>query len=159
MTNIIRYAFTSLWIIALAVALYGSRNWNSTTALFPHAVGFPILAVLVVILVVDIRKGRRRKEKGETESDEDRKFLHDNRWMMLYLGWLLGFAFLVWAIGMVYAIPIYVFSYMTLQGKYGWLKAAIYAVAASALVFTLFQFVFKVAWPAGELLMMFNSGN
>jgi len=55
---------------------------------------------------------------------------------------------------MVYAIPIYVFSYMTLQGKYGWLKAALYAVAASALVFTLFQFVFKVAWPKGELLIM-----
>ena len=69
MTNIIQYAFTSLWIIAVAVALYGSRNWNSTTALFPHAVGFPILALLVVILAVDIRKGRRRKEKGETEDN------------------------------------------------------------------------------------------
>jgi hypothetical protein len=159
MKNIIQYAFTSLWIIAVAVALYVSRNWNSTTALFPHSVGYPLLALLVAILVVDILKARRRKEKGETESDEDRKFLHDNRWMMLYLGWLLGFAFLVWAIGMLYAIPVYVFSYMTLQGKYSWLKAAIYAVAASALVFTLFQFVFKVAWPEGELLIMFNLGN
>ena len=67
MKNIMQYAFTSLWIIAVAVALYVSRNWNSTTALFPHSVGFPMLALLVVILVVDIRKGRRQKEKGETE--------------------------------------------------------------------------------------------
>jgi hypothetical protein len=156
MKNIIQYAFTSLWIILVAIALYVSRNWNSTTALFPQSVGFPILAVLIVTLVVDILKARRRKEKGETESDADRKFLHDNRWMMLYLGWLLGFAFLVWAIGMVYAIPIYVFSYMTLQGKYGWLKSALYAAAASALVFTLFQFVFKVAWPKGELISILN---
>jgi len=153
MKNIIQYAFTSLWIIAVAVALYVSRNWNSTTALFPHSVGYPLLALLVIILVVDIRKARRRKEKGETESDEDRKFLHDNRWMMLYLGWLLGFAFLVWAIGMVYSIPIYIFSYMTLQGKLGWLKSAVYAVLASVLVFTLFQYVFGVVWPEGELLM------
>jgi hypothetical protein len=152
MKNIIQYAFTSLWIIAVAAALYVSRNWNSTTALFPHSVGYPLLVLLVVILVVDILKARRRKEKGETESDEDRKFLHDNRWMMLYLGWLLGFAFLVWAIGMVFAIPIYVFSYMTLQGKLNWLKSILYAAAASALVFTLFQFAFKVAWPEGALV-------
>jgi phosphatidylserine synthase len=141
MTNIIQYAFTSLWIIAVAVALYGSRNWNSTTALFPHAVGFPILALLVVILAVDIRK-------------EDKEFLTKNRWMILYLGWLVGFAFLIWAIGMVYSIPIYLFSYMTIQGKYSWLKSGIYAAAATALVFILFQYVFGAAWPEGELLIM-----
>jgi hypothetical protein len=154
MKNTIQYVFTSLWIILVAVALYASRNWNSTTSLFPHSVGYPLLALLVAILVVDIRKARRQKAKGETESDDDRKFLHDNRWMMLYLGWLLGFAFIVWAIGMAYAVPIYVFSYMKLQGKYSWLKSAIYAAACSALVFILFQFAFKVAWPQGELFIV-----
>jgi len=151
MTTIIQYVFTSLWIIALAVALYVSRNWNPTTALFPHAVGFPILALLVVILVVDIRKGRRRKEKGEAE---DREFLTKNRWMTLYLGWLVGFALLIWAIGMVYSIPIYIFSYMTIQGKYRWLKSGIYAAGATAFVFILFQYAFRVSWPQGELLIM-----
>ena len=151
MTNIIQYAFTCLWIIALAVALYVSRNWNPTTALFPHAVGFPILALLVVILVVDIRKGRRRKEKGEAE---DKEFFTKNRWMTLYLGWLVGFALLIWAIGMVYSIPIYLFSYMTLQGKYGWLKSGLYAVGAAAFVFILFRYAFSVAWPEGALISL-----
>ncbi len=151
MTNIIQYAFTLLWIIALAIGLYVSRNWNSTTALFPHAVGFPILALLVVILVVDIRKGRRQKEEEEAE---DREFLTKNRWMLLYLGWLVGFALLIWAIGMVYSIPIYIFSYMTIQGKYRWLKSGIYAAAATALVFILFQYAFRVAWPEGELFVL-----
>jgi phosphatidylserine synthase len=151
MTNIIRYAFTSLWIIALALALYISRNWNSTTALFPHAVGFPILAVLVLIFVVDIGKGRRRKEEEEAE---DREFLTKNRWMILYLGWLVGFALLIWAVGMVYSIPIYIFSYMTLQGKYSWLKSGIYAAAATVFIFLLFQYAFSVAWPEGVLVSL-----
>ena len=151
MTNIIQYAFTCLWIIALAVGLYVSRNWNSTTALFPHAVGFPILALLVVILVVDIRKGRRQKKKEEAE---DKEFLTKNRWMLLYLGWLAGFAFLIWVIGMVYSIPIYLFSYMTIQGKYSWLKSGLYAVGATAFVFILFRYAFSVAWPEGELISL-----
>jgi uncharacterized membrane protein YfcA len=152
MKNILQYAFTSLWIIAVAIALYASRNWNSTTALFPQSVGFPILALLVFILVVDIRRGRR--QKGETEADEDREFSVKNRAMTLYLGWLVGFAVLVWAIGMVYSIPVYMLSYMTIQGKYSWRKSGIYAVAATALVFVLFQYVFGVAWPDGVLLTM-----
>ena len=153
MKNILQYAFTLLWIIAVAVALYVSRNWNSTTALFPHAVGFPLLALLVVILVVEIQKGRRQKENAKA-ADEDREFSAKNRAMTLYLGWLVGFAFLVWAIGMVYSIPVYIFSYMTIQGKYRWLKSGIYAVAATALVFILFQYAFGVAWPEGELIYM-----
>jgi phosphatidylserine synthase len=153
MKNILQYAFTSLWIMALAVALYGSRNWNSTTALFPHAVGFPILALLVVILVVDIKKGQRQKENAKA-ADDDREFSVKNRAMTLYLGWLAGFAALVWAIGMVYSIPVYMFSYMTIQGKYSWLKSGIYAVAATAFVFLLFQYAFRVSWPQGEFLIM-----
>jgi len=152
MKNIMQYAFTSLWIIAVAVALYVSRNWNPTTALFPHAVGFPLLAALVAILVVDIQKGRRQKEKGKTETDDDREFPAKNRCMTIYLGWLVGFAVLVWAIGMVYSIPIYIFSYMTIQGKYGWLKSGLYAAAATAFVFLLFQYAFSVAWPEGALI-------
>jgi uncharacterized membrane protein YfcA len=154
MKNILQYAFTSLWIIAVAIALYASRNWNSTTALFPQSVGFPILALLVFILVVDIRRGRR--QKGETEADEDREFSVKNRAMTLYLGWLVGFAVLVWAIGMVYSIPVYMLSYMTIQGKYSWRKSGIYAVAATAFVFLLFQYAFRVSWPQGEFLIMFG---
>ena len=76
--------------------------------------------------------------------------------MTIYLGWLVGFAFLLWAIGIVYAIPIYLFSYMTLQGKYSCLKSGIYAAAATAFVFLLFQYAFSVSWPAGELFVIFG---
>ena len=159
MKNIVSYTFTSLWIIALAMALYVSRNWNSTTALFPQSVGIPMLALLVVILVLDIRKGRRQKEKEDAVDECGQDFPTRNRAMVLYLSWLVGFAVVVWAIGLIYTIPIYIFSYMTLQGKFGWLKSAIYAAAATAFIFLLFQYAFHVAWPEGELLMMFNAGN
>jgi hypothetical protein len=151
MKNILHYAFTSLWILWLAAALYISRNWNSTTALFPQAVGFPMLALLVVILAIDIQKARRATEKGE---EDDTEFAYRNSQMLIYLGWLVGFAVLVWAIGLVYSVPIYIFSYMTLQGKYGWLKSLLYAAATTALVFLLFQYVFKVSWPPGALFEM-----
>jgi phosphoenolpyruvate synthase/pyruvate phosphate dikinase len=55
-----------LMMIAIAVGLYAARGWNSTTALFPRVVGFPILALTIAILAVDIKKGgahiKRQKE-------------------------------------------------------------------------------------------------
>jgi len=158
MKNILQYTFTSLWIIALAIALYVSRNWNSTTALFPQAVGFPMLALLVAILVVDIKKGQRQKENAKA-ADDDREFSFKNRSMTVYLSWLVGFAVLVWAIGLVYSVPIYIFSYMKIQGKYSWLKSTIYAAVTTAFIVVLFQYAFKVSWPEGDLLSILGLGN
>ena len=153
MKRIMGYVFTSLLIIAVAIGLYLSRNWNSTTALFPRAVCIPMLALLVAILAVDIQKGRRQKEKGETE-DDDREFPAITGRTVKYFCWLVGFGVLIWAIGIVYSIPIYVFSYMKTLGKQSWLKSGLYAAGATAVIFILFQFAFHVAWPEGALISM-----
>jgi hypothetical protein len=154
MENILQYTFTSLWIIALAIALYVSRNWNSTTALFPHAVGFPMLALLIAVFAADIIRGLRQKKNGVT--DGDREFSTTTSRMVIYSGWLIGFVALIWAIGIVYSIPIYIFSYMKIQGKYSWLKSGIYAATATAFVVILFDYVFHAAWPEGALLSILN---
>ncbi len=151
MKSIMQYGFTLLLIIVVAVALYTSREWNATTALFPRAVGFPMLALLVAVLVMDIRKGRRRKESGKTDGDRDRKFSTATRLSLLYLAWLAGFVALAWAIGILYSIPIYVFTYMKIQGRISWLQCGVFAVAATVFVY-IFGYMFQMAWPEGALL-------
>jgi hypothetical protein len=151
MKSIMQYGFTLLLIIAVAVALYASRNWNATTALFPKAVGFPMLALLVAVLAMDIKKGRRRKENGKTDGDGDRKFSTATKLTLLYLAWLAGFVVLAWAIGLLYSIPIYIFTYMRIQGRISWLRCGVFAVAATVFVY-IFGSMFQMAWPEGALL-------
>jgi hypothetical protein len=153
MKSVMQHGFTLLLIIAVAVALYASRNWNATTALFPRAVGYPMLALLVAVLAMDIKKGRRRKEKGETDRDGDRKFVTATGLTLLYLAWLAGFIVLAWAIGLLYSIPIYIFTYMKIQGRISWLYCGVYAVAATVFVF-IFGYMFQMAWPDGAILSM-----
>jgi putative tricarboxylic transport membrane protein len=149
--SIMKYGFTLLLIIVVAVALYASREWNATTALFPRAVGFPMLALLVAVLVMDIRKGRSRKESGKTEGGGDGKFSKATKLSLLYLAWLAGFVVLAWAIGLLYSIPIYVFVYMKIQGRINWLQCGVFAVAATVFVY-IFGYMFQMAWPEGALL-------
>jgi len=154
MKNIMQYGFTSFLIIMTAVFLYNAKDWNSTTALFPRVVGFPMLVLTIAILAVDIKNGRRQNKDGE--ADDDVEFITMTGRMVKYFGWLIGFVFLVWAIGIDYTIPIYIFSYMKIEGKYGWLKCGIYAVATTAFITILFEYVFRVAWPEGALLRILN---
>lgn len=151
MKRIMQYGFTLLLIIAVAVALYTSQKWNATTALFPRAVGFTMLALLVAVLVMDIKKGRDRKENGKADGDGDKKFSAETGLTLLYLAWLAGFVALAWAIGLLYSIPFYVFIYMKIQGRISWLQCGVYAVAATVFVY-IFGYMFQMAWPEGALL-------
>jgi len=68
MKRIMQNAFTLLLIIGVAAGLYSAKGWNPATALFPRVIGFPMLALLAVILAADITRGRRQKENGETDA-------------------------------------------------------------------------------------------
>ena len=149
-----QYGFTSLLIIMTAVFLYLAKDWNFETGLFPRVVGFPMLVITIAILVVDIKKGLRQDKDGDADGDAEFKTMTLR--MVKYFAWLIGFILLVWAIGIEYTIPIYIFSYMKIEGKYGWLKCGIYAVAMTAFITLLFQYVFRVAWPEGALLRILN---
>jgi hypothetical protein len=155
MKNILKISFTSLIIIATAAALYAAKDWNSITSLFPRVVGFPMLALAIVILVVEIQQLRKdNKKKKNTDSKESTSFNRTVKSSVLLLGWLVGFVLLIWAIGINYAIPIYIFSYMKIQGKYGWLKSAIFAIVTGAFIYALFNLVFRVVWPQGAIQNM-----
>lgn len=154
MKNIMQYGFTSFFIIMIAVCLYMAKDWNSATALFPRVVGFPMLVLMIAILAIDIKNGRRQDKDGKT--DDDVEFKTKTGRTVKYLGWLIGFVVLIWAIGIVYSIPIYIFSYMKIEGKYGWLKCGIYAAAMTVFIIILFEYIFRVAWPEGALIRILN---
>lgn len=155
MKNVMKYVFTSLLVIMTAVFLYTAEGWNDMTALFPRVVGFPMLVVLIVILAADVKKSRRVDKAGE--ADDHLYFKTTNIRMARYFSWLIGFVAIIWAVGVNYAIPVYVFSYMKIEGRYGWLKCGVYAFAATAFVIILFERIFRVGWPEGALLRILNS--
>lgn len=137
-----------------AVCLYIAKDWNSTTALFPRVAGFPMLAVMIAILAINIKKDRHQDKNGQADDDADFKTTTGR--MVKYFAWLIVFVALIWAIGIEYTIPIYIFSYMKIEGKYGWLKCGLYAVAMAAFTTILFVYTFRVAWPEGAFLRILN---
>ena len=153
MKRILHHGFTLFLIIVVAGALYLSRKWNPTTALFPRTVGFPVLALLLAIFAVDLKKEWSGKENSGTKGEGDKAYGAKVGLSVIYLAWLGGFIALAWAIGLLYSIPVYILSYMKVQGKYGWLQSGVYAVAATVFAI-LFAYILQMAWPEGALLSL-----
>jgi hypothetical protein len=133
----------------LAIALFAAKDWNSITGLFPRVIGFPMLALVVAILMIDIVKARR--QSNNKQADADTAFRKSSKQAAILVSWLVGFVVLIWLIGILPTVPIYVFSYMKVQGKYSWLKSVVYAVIALAFMIILFDLIFQVAWPQGMI--------
>jgi hypothetical protein len=151
----LEYAFTLSLLVAISGGLYAGRGWNATTALFPRAVGFPMLFLLTGILGRGIAGGRGQESRrnGRLEDAEsDSLFRKGAARMVRYFGWLLLFVVAIWAVGISLSIPIYILAYMKVEGKYGWRRCALYASVTAALITIVYSYLFRVAWPEGALL-------
>jgi uncharacterized protein YqhQ len=152
--NKVNYIFTSVAILAIVIGLFETRDWNSTTALFPRVVGIPALGLCIAVLVMSIRRGRQ--QKSEKEKNGDAELSRSFKIAMVLFAWIIGFILLIWTIGINFAIPVYVLSYMKVQGKYRWLASTISAVSVSGFVYLIFNVVFRIAWPESLIERIFG---
>lgn len=151
MKAVIRVVFNLAIVTVISTGLYLSRNWPTETALFPRAIGFPVLALSLVTFVMglfDLRPGWKRVA-AEGIPPADRKFVVS---AARIFGWLVGFAIAIWALGFQFAAPLFVLSYMRLEGRTSWFACVLFTVGAAAFIFIVFALLFHVTWPTGAVL-------
>jgi hypothetical protein len=146
------YIFTSTIIIAIAVGLVESRHWNPMTALFPRVIGVPALGLCMAVLVMSIRRGRQQKSAIEKKADSE--FSRSVKIAIVLFAWIIGFIILIWTLGIIAAMFVYVLSYMRVQGKYRWLSSTITAACVSGFVYLVFNVIFRIAWPESLIEML-----
>jgi hypothetical protein len=62
------------------------------------------------------------------------------------LGWVLGLFSGVWLIGFLIAMPVYVWSYLTFQGREKWRASLFCTALIIILLFGLFHRILAVRW-------------
>ncbi len=118
-------------LVAIGVIVSASQ-WPFKAALFPMVCGVPLLILCAIQFYVSSFK-KRGHAKGETVdfklTEMEDKALARKRTVNIFL-WILGFFFLVLLVGFPIAVPLFVFSYMKLQGKEKWKTAIAYTFVA-----------------------------
>lgn len=136
-------------IVALSVALYFSQDWPKETALFPQAIGLPILALSIISFGLVLYRARRGiEEPGESGETgfSDVNFVKKSG---VILGWLLGFALAIWILGFFLAALFFVFFYMRIQGKMTWVTCFSYSSGYMIIVYVLFDVILHVEMYTG----------
>jgi hypothetical protein len=65
----------------------------------------------------------------------------------MFFGWMAGFMLLMWMIGLIPAVPIFIVSYMRLEGREKWRIVIPMAVAVVLLIYVVFDQLLAIPWP------------
>ena len=147
--------FTLFLLLVFAGGAYAAREWPYQARLFPWAVGVPVLLLCVAQLGLDLFRAEKEAASGDTNAlldlpvDRGIPVSVVKRRAMSTFGWISGFALLLWTIGFIIAIPLFVFSYLMIQAREKWSLALVYTGALLIFVLGLFHYVLHMSWPAG----------
>lgn len=133
-------ALFSLGLAALAAyAVYAALRWPPKAALFPLTMGVPLLVLAAAQIVIDLR------------DPPDPAPAQARRRTFTVFAWMAGFIALVLLLGFPIAVPVFVFSYLAMESREGWVVSAAAAAAAWGLFHLLFQRLLHFPFAAGLL--------
>ncbi|MGH7831940.1 MAG: tripartite tricarboxylate transporter TctB family protein [Candidatus Binatia bacterium] len=109
--------------VAGGYTLYVSMDWPLKTALFPRVIGLPILLLAVIEIALSLF-GIEQKRTGhavdfELTTDVDPAIVRQRT--RAIAAWILGFFGMILLFGFPLAVPLFVFLYLKVAGKEGWL--------------------------------------
>jgi TctA family transporter len=142
----------------LALALWQSRNFNVRAGLFPWAIGFPLLGLLVLQFFRDLlgRAGVQLRERHVEEEDQGVPADVVNRRTRNIFGWIMVYFLAIWLLGFTVGASLCCFIQLKFASKERWLITLIMTAGLWAFVYLLFDRVFHVPFPTGYLFEVFG---
>jgi hypothetical protein len=144
-----------LALSVMAVAGYGviaAWFWPWKAALFPLVIGIPLF-VLSAAEALWVLLGTT--ERGEVQDFQISHELPEReviRRSAGAAGWIMAFFAAIVLLGFPVAVPLFVFLYLKVQAKEGWIFSALFTAAAWVFFYGLFDQVLHLPFPQGWLL-------
>ena len=146
--------FSASIVVLLGLALWQSRNFGYRAGLFPWAIGFPVLALAIVQLGMELlgfKKKPRATEFGLGVGPEISPELAYRRTLAI-LGWTIGFFVGIWLLGFSLAVPTTIILYLKFA-KEKWPITLALALVAWLFFYGLFDYALHVPFPDGQLFL------
>ena len=122
-------------------------DWPLKAKLFPMVIGIPLfcLAAAEVAWILLSKTPEEKAPEGEVPPEVAR------RRSLLGVGWILGLLASVVLLGFPIAVPLFVFLYLKLQGREGWIFTVVFTAAVWGVFYGLFDLLLHLPFPAGWL--------
>ena len=143
-------ALAALIMLATGYGIVTAWDWPAKAALFPLAIGIPLFCLAAVeaawaLLGRDVRSREARDFQLSAEG-------HGTRRAGVAVAWMLGFFAAIVLLGFPFAVPLFVFLYLKLQGRESWTLSIVMTAAVWGIFYGLFDRLLHLPFAAGWLL-------
>ncbi len=147
--------FTLLILLIFFGGVFTARQWQFQARLFPWTIGIPALLLCVAQLAMDLFR------TTESDNSDDVSGLMDLpvdrgipvsvvvRRAVNSFGWIIGFMLVIWLIGFIISVPIYVLLYLLIQAREKLWVSLVYSGAMLIFILGVFHQVLHIPWPPG----------
>ncbi len=145
-------AFSLMMVLVFSVVLYQARGWRIYAKLLPFVIGFPMLAMALAQLVLDLRK--KGAQSGDTFGGAIAGDIPEpvvRKRTLTIVGYLLGLFLSVWLLGFSISIPLFTFLYLKLESGESWWLSILLTVLAWVFIIGLFEWLLEQPFPQGLL--------
>jgi hypothetical protein len=132
--------------------VYTALEWPLKAKLFPLVIGIPLFCLAAAELMWAIFGKDHEGQAADFKLSEGQPHDVVLRRTLLAAGWILALFAMVLALGFLVAVPLFVFLYLRLQGREGWLFTTVFTAAVWACFYGLFETLLHLPFPAGWLL-------
>ncbi len=150
-------ALLSLFFVLLsALAIYIAKDWQvEEVARFPLVAAILLfifsLADLLVILFMPEKKRETAIDFQPTAGEEVEPSVAFKRTLGIF-GWILSLGFLILFLSFNIALPLFVFLYVKVVGRYGWFFSLLMGAIAWVFFYGLFDRMLHLPFPNGLIL-------
>lgn len=143
--------FTLSMAVALAIALWQSIDFGFRAGLFPWAIGFPVLALVIVQLVLEfLGKVRLSGLEAGPELELPPSVVYQRTAGII--GWIVGFFVAIWLLGFSLAVAVTTLLYLK-GAREKWLITVVLTVLSWVCFYALFEYTLHIPFPEGQLFV------
>lgn len=134
-----------------AYAIFAAWAWPLKAALFPLAIAIPLFLLAAAealwVFLGAVPQGEAREFQLSTGLPRNEAL----RRTLLALGWILGFFAAIVLLGFPYAVPLFVFLYLKVQGRESWALSIVFTLGVWAVFYGLFDRLLHLPFLSGWL--------
>jgi hypothetical protein len=147
-----------LSVLIMLISAYGvvaATAWPWKAALFPIVIGVPLFCLAATEALWTLF-GSASPEAVEARDFQLSIGKDTVRRTLTAVGWIFAFFAAIVLLGFPIAVPLFVFVYLKLQGREGWVVSIAMTAAVSGVFYGLFDLMLHLPFAAGWLFSWFG---
>ena len=151
-TRGIAYFPLAIMALMIVVIILSVLMEHPASKLLPLIIGGAVFVLAGIVLRSEIRASHRSSEtaSGREAAAEKGTAVSWGRYLVAG-AWIVGFFLVIYLLGFMIAIPLFIFAYMKSHGT-RWLTTVIFTILAPLLIYGVFELLLNVDLYRGILL-------